>query len=202
MHFGLTSINVNLYLHHKNSYLFIDFGSTLIEMNKLQGSSPPGLPPTFQAETGPLWAGMARAVAQAFAGLAGDVALVIDESGVVLGAAQGDGRAGAGGTAGWEGRDWRDAVTPDCQAKAAMMLQELADRGVTRRREINFRLPGGQELTLACSALRLGEHGPSLVVGRDLAATAALQQRLLEAQQQLERGYWNARRRLENHDAG
>ncbi len=170
-------------------------------MNKLQGP-PPGLPPHFQAETGLLWAGMAHAVAQAFAGMAGDVALVLDESGVILGAAQGDEAAGGAGLAGWEGHPWLDAVATDSRAKVALTMGELADLGVARRREINFRLPDGQDRVLACSALRLGEHGPSLVVGRDLAATAALQRRLVEAQQQLERGYWAARRRLARQDPG
>lgn len=142
----------------------------------------------------------APAFARAFSFLAGDVTLVVDDSGVILGAASGDAAVREGLAQAWQGRTWIDAVTTDSREKVAAMLQELAGQGRARRREMNFLANGGPPLALACSALRLGEHGPSLVIGRDLYVTAMLQQRLLETQQQLERSYWDARRRMAKGD--
>lgn len=145
--------------------------------------------------------GWLAGLAQTFSGLAGDVVLVIDESGVVMEAAPGAVAQDEGWIHGWEGKAWIDAVATDSRAKVTLMLGELAAQGQARRREINYQADDGHCLTLACSALRLGEHGPSLVVGRDLSATAALQQRLLEAQQQMEAGYWDARQQMAKRDA-
>jgi transcriptional regulator PpsR len=46
---------------------------------------------------------------------------------------------------------------------------------------------------MAFAAIRLGAGGPVLAVGRDLRAIAAIQQRFVEAQQELERDYWKQR---------
>lgn len=143
----------------------------------------------------------ARALAQTFASLAGDVALVVDEAGRILAAAQGEVPAGQGWSHGWEGRAWADSVSPESRGKVAMMLRDLAETGQARRREINYRTDDGHAIALACTAVRLGEHGPSLVVGRDLAAIAVLQQRLLQAQQQMEADYWEAREELARSNA-
>jgi hypothetical protein len=48
---------------------------------------------------------------------------------------------------------------------------------------------------VAYTAVRLGPQGPTLAVGHDLRAQAALQQRYLAAQEALERSYWSAQRR-------
>ena len=48
-------------------------------------------------------------------------------------------------------------------------------------------------MPVAYTAIRLGEHGPVLAVGRDMRAIAAIQERFIETQQDMERGYWNAR---------
>jgi transcriptional regulator PpsR len=73
------------------------------------------------------------------------------------------------------------------------MLDDLKSTGMARRREIN--LVGEPEggVPVAFSALRLGEQGPVLAVGKDLRAVSAVQQRFLDAQKELERGYWRAR---------
>lgn len=175
----------------------MDTALRMIGMNHLR----PSLESHFSGVAWPAVEGglvaQARALAQTFAALAGDVALVIDEAGLILGAAQGEAGAGHDCTHDWEGRAWADTVSPETQGKVALMLRELAQKGQARRREINHRTDDGQAVALACTAVRLGEHGPSLVVGRDLSAVAALQQRLVLAQAQMEAGYWQARRDLE-----
>ncbi len=161
-------------------------------MNNLQnqGTANLSLMPGAEATGG--W----PALAQLFAGLAGDVVLVLDEGGRILCAAAGGVAPGDGGPHAWEGKAWHDIVAPDSRPKVAAMLQELAAQGQARRREINCLADDGHALPLSCSGLRLGEHGPSLVVGRDLGAIAAVQQQLVQTQQQLEAAYWEARQRL------
>jgi hypothetical protein len=61
---------------------------------------------------------------------------------------------------------------------------------VARRREINVTGQSSADVPVAFSGLRLGDGGPVLAVGKDLRSVAAIQQRFLDAQQDLERGYW------------
>ena len=99
----------------------------------------------------------------------------------------------AAGASQWVGRPWVDTVTGDTRRKVELMLTDLKTTGIARRREVN--VPGVQtgDVPVAFSALRLGASGPVLAVGRDLRAVSAIQQRFLDAQQELERGYWRAR---------
>jgi PAS domain-containing protein len=77
--------------------------------------------------------------------------------------------------------------------KVREMLQDVATTGVSPRRQVNHVAPGGAEFPVAYTAVRLGA-GPNLVaIGRDLRGIAVLQQRLVEAQQAMERDYWRMR---------
>ena len=193
---------MSTFIYFVNLYLIIDIRPTLIGMNTVQGGSTSRPAPPLPPEVGQWAVSRAQALAQAFSGLAGDVTLVIDGSGVILGACLGEAAGGAERASRLRGQAWVNAVDTDSRGKVALMLQELAGDGEARRREINFGEGGAAALVLACSALRLGDEGPALVVGRDLHACAQLQQRLVEVQQQLERTYWDARRRLVSHDEG
>jgi PAS domain-containing protein len=49
--------------------------------------------------------------------------------------------------------------------------------------------------------VRLGKSGPVLAVGRDLRVVAAMQQRLIQSQQEIERDYWRRQQsEIRNHD--
>jgi transcriptional regulator PpsR len=134
-------------------------------------------------------ADLAPELAQTFASIASDIALVIGSDGVIQNVAFGDapmsGRADA-----WVGKSFLDAVTSDTRGKVQQLLDEVDHRGVSRRREVN--LPGidGLDIPVAFAAIRLGAQGPVLAVGRDLRAIAAIQQRFIDVQQELEREYW------------
>jgi transcriptional regulator PpsR len=137
--------------------------------------------------------GCATELAEAFVSLASDIALVIDEAGVIQSVAQSNVTPIAADSSRWVGHPWADMVTGDTRRKVELMLTDLRTTGVARRREVN--VTGGTEsdVPVAFSALRLGTLGPVLVVGRDLRAVSAIQQRFLDAQQELERGYWRSR---------
>ncbi len=139
----------------------------------------------------------APALAAVVAQVASDVAIVIDTEGVIRSVADG-GAALSPSIAGWVGRRWVDTATPDSQRKLQSLLEEARQgSGAARRREVNHPGPGGSDIPVAWSAIRLGQQGPVVAVGRDLRAVVAIQQRFLAAQQDLERDYWR-RRETEN----
>ena len=154
----------------------------------------------------------AASLAQAFAGLAGDLAVVLDAEGRVLAAAGGaaasaPGQASGNAREGWEdwtGRPWPEVAASDSRVKAEALLTEALREGQARRREMNLcrrasgpRAGAGETASFSCSALRLGgdlRAARVLVVGRDLQASAAMQQDLLARQAELETAYWASQR--------
>jgi hypothetical protein len=131
-------------------------------------------------------------LAQAFASLACDLALVLDGQGVVTQIALNPGSQLAPFTAAWQGLALADTVTTETRHKILSLLKDVADSGLARRREVNLPPlnPGqGADIPMAYTALRLGPTGPTLAVGHDLRAVAQMQQRFMRVQQELERGY-------------
>ena len=137
--------------------------------------------------------GCATELAEAFVSLASDIALVIDDNGVIQSVAQNATTPIATNFSQWVGRPWADVVSGDTRRKVELMLTDLRTTGVARRREVNVTGENDSDVPVAFSALRLGTLGPMLAVGRDLRAVSAIQQRFLDAQQELERGYWRSR---------
>ena len=135
---------------------------------------------------------LAPQLAQTFASIASDIALVVDAQGVIRNVALGS-EAFDASTAGWVGRPWIDTVSGETRGKVEQLLADAQASGVTRRREINHTATGGQDIPVAYAAVRLGRDGPVLAVGRDLRAVAAIQQRFVDAQRELERAYWQQR---------
>ena len=138
---------------------------------------------------------LAPTLADALGLLSSDIALVLDDAGVirkmVFGGPEDDSIRVVG--ADWAGRTLRETVTDCTRAKVDALLRDVSLLGVTRPRHVNHLDPDGAEIPVAYTALRLGAGGPVVVVGRDLRAVRAIQQRFLDAQQELERGYWARR---------
>ena len=137
-------------------------------------------------------AALAPQLAKTFVSIASDIALVVDDQGVIRNVAVGPDAIGHD-THDWVGRRWADTVTGDTQRKVQQLLDEAQSGAVARRREINHRTEAGQEIPVAYAAVRLGRDGPVLAVGRDLRAVSAIQQRFIDAQQAMERDYWRQR---------
>lgn len=135
-------------------------------------------------------------LADTFVALSCDIALVIDIEGRISTLAQHEAQPIA--PASWIGREWSKTVSADSRAKIEQMLADVASTGHARRREVNHPDAIGGAAPVAYSAARLGEHGPTLAVGHDLRAQAALQQRFVAAQEALERSYWSARQNLQD----
>lgn len=135
----------------------------------------------------------AQELAQTFVSLSSDIALVLDESGVIRSVAQSGAQPMAPSADEWVGRPWADTVATPMRGKVEALLHDVTSTGLARRREISHSTVGGADIPVAYTAIRLGRDGPVIAVGRDLRAIAAIQQRFLDAQQDLERGYWKAR---------
>ena len=132
-------------------------------------------------------------LAQTFVSLSSDIALVLDGGGVIQNVVQNSGEPLAPSAHEWVGRSWADTVTGETRGKVEQLLKEVGATGIARKREINHPSGVGTSVAVAYTAVRLGAEGPVLVVGRDLRSITAIQKRFLDAQQEMERGYWRAR---------
>jgi transcriptional regulator PpsR len=122
-----------------------------------------------------------------------DVALVLDECGVITNVVLGGGEPMTATAEDWVGRAWIDTVTSETKQKVKELLNDVAATGVSRMRQLNHPSSLGLDIPIAYTAVRLGKRGPMLAVGRDMRAVAAMQQRLIQTQQEMERNYWQTR---------
>jgi transcriptional regulator PpsR len=141
----------------------------------------------------------AQELAKTFVSLSSDIALVLDDAGVITSVAQAGKEPISPSVAQWIGRPWVETVSDGTRRKVEALLQDVTSTGLARRREVNHPGAGGTDIPVAYTAIRLGRNGPVIAVGRDMRAIAAIQQRFLDAQQDLERGYWRARQ-AESHE--
>jgi transcriptional regulator PpsR len=93
----------------------------------------------------------------------------------------------------WRGRAWADTVADAGGDKVRRMIEDARTRGVSAFRLVNQIFPGGLELPIEYTAVRLGRKGGLVAVGKNLQALADLQSRLIAAQQAMERDYWKLR---------
>lgn len=131
---------------------------------------------------------------------AADVALIIDDQGVIRDLAFGSEDLLREGYYEWLGKPWADTVTVESRPKVEALLRDSRANAAPRWRHINHPSSDGADLPLSYSAIALPPQGGrgksgirSVVFGRDLRANAALQQRLISAQQAMERDYWRLR---------
>lgn len=136
----------------------------------------------------------AETAAQVVAATA-DVALVVEPDGVIRDVAFGsDELAQAVRARGWIGRPWTDAVTVESRPKVKELMRDAARKSDPRWRHLNYpSARGAADVPILHVAVRAGTGNAFVCVGRSLGAMAALQQRLVEAQQTLERDYLRLR---------
>lgn len=120
---------------------------------------------------------------------AGDVTLVIDGSGVICDMAFGSDDLSREWETSWVGRHWSDTVTSDSRGKVDALLREATVGSASRWRHVNHPSPRGVDIPIQYATIRTASDGRIVAIGRDLRSTAALQQRLVEAQQSMERDY-------------
>lgn len=120
-----------------------------------------------------------------------DVALVVDGQGFIRDVAfnkeelslelDGHGR--------WLGSKLVETVTPETQMKVKELLADAASKPSSTWRQVNHPSSGGDDIPVLYSAINIGRDDRFVVVGRDLRPLASMQQRLISAQQSMERDY-------------
>jgi transcriptional regulator PpsR len=117
-----------------------------------------------------------------------DVAMVIDRDGIIRDIAVSTSDALLDGFNDIIERRWVDTVTSESRRKVEELLRDAAGSRDTRWREVNQQSPRGA-IPFRYVALGAGHEGRIIALGRDMRGIAVLQQRLLQAQQSMERDY-------------
>lgn len=91
------------------------------------------------------------------------------------------------------GRAWMDTVGDVGVDKVRSMVEDARASRVSAFRQVTQRLPGGREMLLEYTTVRLEGSAGFIAVGRSLQAVADLQSKLVAAQQAMERDYWKLR---------
>ncbi len=122
--------------------------------------------------------------------LAGDITLVLDDTGTILDTAYDPDYFAD--FEGWEGTNWIDTVTEESRLKVMEMLA-ASRRGETQHwRQVNHPTRHG-DVPIRYVVLSVNEGEHRIAFGRDLRDSARMQQRLLQVQQSLERDYLRMR---------
>lgn len=123
------------------------------------------------------------------AAAAGDVAMVIDRHGVIRDLALRSDTMEREGARAWLDRPWLDTVTIESRPKVDALLRDAGEGQSPRWREINQVTEANRSMMVRFTAVAGGRDGEVIAIGRDDRAASALQQRLVDAQQALERDY-------------
>ncbi len=118
---------------------------------------------------------------------AADIALIID-NGVIKDMAVGNEELTREGCDAWRGRRWIETVTVESRPKIEDLLNGDAARPAFWR-QVNHPTAHGADLPIKYTAVRTSNDNRIVAIGRDLRGVAALQQRLIETQQDLDRDY-------------
>ncbi|MEM9170861.1 MAG: transcriptional regulator PpsR [Pseudomonadota bacterium] len=119
---------------------------------------------------------------------AADVALIIDD-GVIKDIAFGAGELSKEGyDSAWRGKSWIDTVTVESQPKIEDLLKARGARDV-KWRQVSHPSSSGVDVPIKYATVSTGKDNRLVAIGRDLRAVAALQRRLMETHQDLEREY-------------
>jgi transcriptional regulator PpsR len=128
-------------------------------------------------------------VAAALLAAAGDVALILSDDGMILDVAVSQSELVNHGFADWVGEAWSATVTVESRPKIAEMLDDATRAGTAPRwRQVNHSAAGG-DVPVRYLVMALGQGNRLVAIGRDMRDAAAMQQRLLQTQQSLERDY-------------
>lgn len=128
-------------------------------------------------------------VAATLIATAADIALVVDGEGVIRDVAVGSDDLSDEGYGAWMGREWIETVTVESRPKIMELLRDAVSKAPPRWRQVNHPSAKGADVPVRYSTVQVGSKGRFVAIGRDLRGVASLQQRLVDAQQSMEREY-------------
>ncbi len=141
-------------------------------------------------------AGLDAKTAASLISASADVALILDEAGVIQDMAFASDELKEHGDLNWLGKQWLQTVTVESRPKVEEMLKESKSGGSTKWRHINHPSANKADLALSYTIVPVSREAGrrhSVAFGRDLRSQVALQQRLVSAQLSMERDYWRLR---------
>ena len=141
----------------------------------------------------PSFAALRNIDAASLIAAASDVALLVDANGVICDVAIGSDELSGLGSSEWIGRPWTETVTVESRPKVEALLQGAAEPSTQKWRHINHFTGQGSDVPVMYSAIQAGPEGQVVAIGRDLRQFATMQQRLIVAQQSMERDYLRLR---------
>jgi len=151
------------------------------------------VPVTPSDGTKPSFGDLDATSAAALLAVAGDIALVMDGAGIIRDVALAGSESQFDTAQQWIGKAWQDTVSPDSRSKIDVLVREAANKGMSKRRQVNHVMGDVLDVPVSYTTIKLGRDGSLVAVGRDMRHVSALQQRLVEAQQAMERDYWRFR---------
>jgi transcriptional regulator PpsR len=122
-----------------------------------------------------------------------DISLTLNRDGIIQSIAFGNPDLRSPNLESWVGKNWLDVVTSESRPKIQALLQDANETSLSRFRQINVPSPGSADLPLLCATLKIGSTGQIIALARDLREISLLQQRLVDAQQAIERDYTRLR---------
>ena len=122
-------------------------------------------------------------------GMAADICLVLDAKGVVRDVAFGsdDLSRALSHWPEWIGKSWASTVTVESVSKVEALLALASDPPSDRGRQLNHPVDGQSDVPVLYTLVTVPGGDRRLAMGRDLRSLSALQQRLMDAQQAMER---------------
>lgn len=122
-----------------------------------------------------------------------DIALVLNQDGVVEDVSVRKTELLALGCQAWIGKPWADTTSSESRGKVESMLRPAKPGDEQRWRQVNHPSPQGSDVPVQYAVVSLGGDGRLLALGRDMESVAVLQRRLIETQQSIERDYLRLR---------
>lgn len=121
-------------------------------------------------------------------GAAADIALIIDNEGVIRDLSVSSEEIAGKNTQRWIGKKWIDTVSIDSHDKVRELLATTSSVE-SGQRQINHRTEEGENILVLYSTVSLDDKGFCIAVGKDLSSLTRMQQRLVSVQQSMERDY-------------
>jgi len=122
-----------------------------------------------------------------------DLALVVDQDGIVTDLWLGEPFEEQKGWQSLVGQPWAETVLPDSQTKAKELVERAFAGERVRSREVNQSVEGVGAVPLRANAIRVDDDRV-VITGRDIRPVAEMQQRLVSAQQSMDLEYRRLRR--------
>jgi transcriptional regulator PpsR len=121
---------------------------------------------------------------------AADIALIVDQDGVIRDVSiENEDLASDVGDK-WLNQAWLQTVTVESRPKIEALLRDAASHAIPRWRQVNHPIERGRpDLPVSYRALPAGNARRFIALGRDLRSVSAMQRRLLDVEQSIERDY-------------